>query len=57
MILTAHSDIGFKNETKARIRSGAHIFLPKNEPMPRWNGTILTIAQMMKYVLSLEAEV
>ena len=56
MILTAHSDAVFNNETKARSRSGEHIFLSENEPIPRWNGTILTIEQMIKYVLSLAAE-
>ena len=56
MILTAHSDAGFNNETKARIRSGAHIFLSENEPIPRWNGPILNIAHIMRYVLSSAAE-
>ena len=56
MILTEHSDAGFNNETKARIRAGSHILLSENEPIPRWNGPILTIAQIMKYVLSSEAE-
>ena len=56
MILTLHSDEGFNNETKAIIRAGAHIFRSENEPIPRCNGPILTIAQMMKYVLSLAAE-
>ena len=44
MILTAHSDAGFNNETKARSRSGAHIFLSENEPIPRWNEPILTVS-------------
>ena len=52
MILTAHSNAGFNNETKQRSRAGSHIFLSENEPIPRWNGPILTIAKMMKYVLS-----
>ena len=56
MILTAHSDAGFNNETKARIRAGGHIFLSDNEPIHRWNEPILTIAQVMKYLLSSAAE-
>ena len=56
MILTAQSYAGFNNETKVRIRAGTHIFLSENEPIPRWNWPILTIAQIMKYVLSLAAE-
>ena len=56
MIMTVHSDAGLNNKTKARSRSGAHIFLSENEPTPRWNGPILTIAKMMKYVLSSATE-
>ena len=54
--MTAHSDAGLNNETKSRIIAGAHIFLSDNEPIPRWNGPILTIAQIMKYLLSSAAE-
>ena len=34
MVLCAHSDTGFHNESKGRSRLGAHIFLSKNGPMP-----------------------
>ena len=43
MILAAYSDAGFKNESKARSRAGAHIFLSETDPTPKWNGPILTI--------------
>ena len=56
MTLAAHSDAGFANETKSRSRAGAHIFLSENDSIPRWNGTILTIAQIMRYVVSSAAE-
>ena len=56
MILTAHYDAGFNNETKARSRAGAHIFLSENEPIPRLNGPLLIIAQIMKYVMSSASE-
>ena len=56
MILAGHSDDGFNNETRARSRAGAHIFLSENESIPRWNGTLLTIAQIMKYVVASAAE-
>ena len=52
IILTAYSDAGFNKETKARSRAGAHIVLSENEPIPRWNGPILTIALIIKCVLS-----
>ena len=56
MILAGHSDAGFNNETIARSRAGAHIILSENESTPRWNGPILTIYQIMKYVVSSPAE-
>ena len=56
MILTGHSDAGFNNETRARSRAGAHIFLSENESIPRWNGPIITVYQIMKYFVSSAAE-
>ena len=56
MILSGHSDAGFNNESRSRSRAGAHIFLSENDPFPRWNGPVLTIGQIMKYVLSSAAE-
>ena len=56
MVLCGHSDAGFNNESRSRSRAGAHIFLSEDDPMPRWNGPVLTIAQIMKYVLSSAAE-
>ena len=55
MILAAHSEAGFNNESKARNHAGAHIFF--NYPTPKWNGPILTIAQIIKCVMSSAAEV
>ena len=56
MILAAHADAGFLNESRARIRAGAHIFLSENDPKPRLNGPILTIAQIIKTVMASAAE-
>ena len=56
MILAAHSDAGFHNESKGRSRSGAHIFLSEDDPIPRWNGPILSIAQVIKFVMTSSAE-
>ena len=56
MILAAHSDAGFNNESKARSHAGAHIFLLENNPTPKWNGDILTIAQIIKFLISSAAE-
>ena len=48
MILAAHADAGFLNESIARSRAGAHIFFSENDPKPRLNGPILAIAQIIK---------
>ena len=48
MILSAHSDVGFNNESKGQSRAGSHIFLSEDEPTPKWNGAVLTIAQTIK---------
>ena len=52
MILAAHADAGFLNESRARSRAGAYIFLSENEPKPKLNGSILTIEQIIKIVMA-----
>ena len=52
MVLCAHSDAEFHNESKGRSRAGAHIFLSENDAMPRWNGPVLTLAKIIKFVTS-----
>ena len=56
MVLAAHSDAGFNNESKGRSRAGDHIFLSEDDPEPKWNGPILTIAQIIKFVMTSAAE-
>ena len=56
MILAAHSDAGFHNESKGRSRAGAHIFLSEDDPIPQWNGPILSITQVIKFVMTSAAE-
>ena len=56
MILAAHSDFGFNNKSKVRSHAGSHICLSEKDPTPEWNGTILTIAHIIKLVLSSAAE-
>ena len=52
MVLAAHSDSGFHNESKGCSLAGYHIFLAEDEPVPRWNGPILTIEKDIKFVIS-----
>ena len=56
MVLAAHTNAGFHNESKGRSQAGAHIFLAEDEPFPRWNGAILTIVQIIKFVMTSAAE-
>jgi hypothetical protein len=52
MILCAHSDAGFLNETNSLRHAKAHIFLSENKPFLHFNGTILSIAQIIKFVMA-----
>ena len=56
MVLAAHSDSGFHNESKGRIQAGYHVFLEEDEPIPLWNGHILNIAQVINFFMSSAAE-
>jgi len=56
MIICAHADAGFFNETNSRSRAGAHIFLSENDPFPRFNGAVLSIAQIIKFGMASAAE-
>ena len=56
MVLNGHSDAGFNNGSGSGSRAGAHIFLSEDDNFPRWNGPMLTIAHIMKYILTSAAE-
>ena len=56
MIFSAHADAGLHNESKARRRAGAQIFLSEDEHQPKWNGAVLTLDQIIKSVMSSAAE-
>jgi hypothetical protein len=54
MILCAHANAVFLNETNSHSRAGARIYLSENDPFPRFN--ILSIAQIIKFVMASAAE-
>jgi hypothetical protein len=56
MVLCAHSDAGFLNKTNSRSRAGALIFLSEDEPFPCFNGAVLSITQIIKFVMASAAE-
>ncbi len=59
MVLTGHSNASYLSKSKACSRAGGHFFMSIKTSKPPNNGAILTIAQIIKAVMSLapEAEV
>ena len=56
MILAAHSDAEYLNETRARSRAGSHIVCLDNDPIPCDNGPVLSLAQIINVVMSSASE-
>ena len=56
MVLAGHADAAYVNISKARSRAGAHIMISKNVPVPAHNGPVLTIANIIKNMMSSAAE-
>jgi hypothetical protein len=56
MSLCADSDAGFFNKTNSHSHAGAHIFLSENKPLLWFNGAVLSIAQIIKFVMASAAK-
>jgi hypothetical protein len=56
MILSVHSNARYCNKKKARSQASGHFYLSNNNPTPPNNGAILTVATIMKNVMSSAAE-
>ena len=56
MILAAHSDASYLSESKSCSWAGAHIFLSNNDPIPQFNGPVLSIAAVMRSVYASAGE-
>ena len=56
MVLCAHSDAGLHNEIKGRSRAGSHILLSENYAISKWKGSVLTLAKIIKFVMSSASE-
>ena len=54
--LADHADAGYLNETDARNRVGAIVFITENDNVPRINGAVHIIAKIIKHVMSSAAE-
>ena len=56
MVMAAHSDASYLSETKSRRRAGGNFFMASDIAVPENNGTVHTVAQIIKTVMSSAAE-
>ena len=56
MVLAVHSDASYLSETKSRSRAGGHFFMSNNAAFPPKNRAVLTVAKIIKAVMSSAAE-
>ena len=56
MVYGIHSDAGYLNESNARSLAEGHHFLTENTKYPANNGAILTLAEIIKVVMSSTVE-
>ena len=56
MVLAALSDMTYLNETRARSRSGSHIFCSDNDPITLYTGPVLYLAQIINLIMSSASE-
>jgi hypothetical protein len=56
MVLAGHIDASYLSESKAHSWAGGHFFMSSKTAKPPNNDAILTIAQIIKAVVSLAAE-
>jgi hypothetical protein len=56
MVLCVHADASYLNKTKSRSRARAHIYLSEDDPIPCFNGVVLTIATIIKFVMASAAK-
>jgi hypothetical protein len=56
MVLAGHSNASYLLETNAHGQAGGHFFVSNNNALPPNNGAVLTIAQIIKAVMSSTVE-
>ena len=56
MVLAAHSDASYLSESNARSRAGGHFFISNNATYPPNSGSVLTVAKIIKSIMSSAAE-
>ena len=56
MLLAGHSDAAYLNVSKSCSRAGVHIIISEETPVPTRNVPVLTVVQIIKFVMSSSAE-
>ena len=56
MVLAGHSYVSLLNEIKALSLEEAHIFIYEDVPIPYNNGPLLTLSQIINFIMSFTAE-
>jgi hypothetical protein len=56
MVLCMHVDAGYLSETKFRSRAVEQIYLLEDDSTPHFNGTVLTITTIIKFVMGSAAK-
>ena len=56
MVLEVHSDASYLSKTEDRSRAGGHLFMSEDDEYSNNNGAVLTIAQIIKAVMSSAAK-
>ena len=56
MILATHSDVSYLSEINAKSQAGGHFYMYDDSSNPTNNRAILTVAQIVKAVMSSAAE-
>jgi hypothetical protein len=56
MVLAIHSDASYLSEPKARSQAGGHMFMASDNEIPKNNGAVLNILQIIRAVMSSAAE-
>ncbi len=56
MVLAIHSDASYLSEPNARSRAGGHMFMATDKDIPKNNGAVLNISQIIRAVMSSAAD-
>ena len=56
MMLAAHADAGYLNESNTRSRIGEIFFLSEDDDVPQINGAVHITAKIIKHVMSSATE-